>query len=202
MIDVNAIIRQFYRPGTPIHATLVQHSRQVAALAVRLAMRYNRKHRHDQPIDVEFVEEAAMLHDIGMYWTHAPAIHCHGTQPYICHGIIGAVLLRQMGLPRHARVCERHTGTGLTMDDIQSRQLPLPVRPLLPSTLEEKVICYADKFFSKTHLDEPPRTLQRVRQSLAVFGADTLQRLDELVDLFGLAAVGQTKTHAGAERMD
>ena len=127
-----------------------------------------------------------MLHDIGMCRTDAPGIHCHGTEPYILHGILGRKMLDSMGLYRHGRVCERHTGAGITADEIVAQHLPIdPPRDLLPETLEEKVICYADKFFSKSRIDEPPKTLERARQSLAKFGGGTLQRFDELVGLFG-----------------
>ena len=185
MIDYHTIIEQYYTPGTALYDTLVIHSQQVADLAVRLAVRYNDLHPAVDPLDIDFVREAAMLHDIGMFRTDAPGIHCHGTEPYICHGILGAQLLRRHHLPRHALVCERHTGTGLSLDDIVSQHLPLPHRQMLPVTLEEKVICYADKFFSKSRLEEPPKTLERARRSLAKFGGGTLQRFDEMVALFG-----------------
>ena len=182
MIDCNEIICRFYEPGTPLYHTLVTHSQQVAALANDLCCRLVERH---MPIDAEFVHEAALLHDIGIFRTHAPAIHCHGSEPYICHGILGRQLLEGMGLFRHALVCERHTGAGLSLDDIVSQHLPLPARDMLPVSLEEKVVCYADKFFSKTHVGEPQRSLERVRQSLAKFGQGTLDRFERLHALLG-----------------
>ena len=183
MLDCLSIIQRYYTPGNDDYRVLVVHSRQVAGLAVAIAGRLIERH---VPIDIEFVEEAAMLHDIGMCRTDAPGIHCHGTEPYILHGILGRKMLDSMGLYRHGRVCERHTGAGITADEIVAQHLPIePPRDLLPETLEEKVICYADKFFSKCRIDEPPKTMERARQSLAKFGGDTLQRFDELVALFG-----------------
>ena len=91
------------------------------------------------------------------------------------------------GLFRHGRVCERHTGAGITAAEIIAQHLPIdPPRDLLPESIEEKVICYADKFFSKSRPDEPPKTLERARKSLAKFGGDTLARFDALVALFGV----------------
>ncbi len=58
-------------------------------------------------------------------------------------------MLEAEGLPRHALVCERHTGAGLTVDDIISQRLPLPLRDMTPQTLEERLICYADKFYPR-----------------------------------------------------
>ncbi|MCF0203458.1 MAG: HD domain-containing protein [Bacteroidaceae bacterium] len=154
---------------------LIRHSRDVADKALGIA-----KSHPEWQADLQFIEEAAMLHDIGIYLTDAPGIHCHGTEPYICHGILGARLLRKEGLPRHARVAERHTGAGLTAEDITSQGLPLPAKDFLPETIEERVICYADKFFSKSH-PEREKTLESVLRSMAKFGEDSVERFKRMV---------------------
>ena len=124
-----------------------------------------------------------MLHDIGIYLTDAPGIECHGAEPYILHGRLGAELMRREGYPRHARVCERHTGAGITIREIDAQHLPLPHQDFLPETLEEKVICYADKFYSKSHLDRV-RTLEQTEKSIARYGEDGLKRFKEWEQLF------------------
>jgi uncharacterized protein len=134
-------------------------------------------------MDRNFIMEAAMLHDIGICRCDAAGIQCLGTEPYICHGRIGAEMLRQEGFPRHARVCERHTGTGITVEEIDAQQLPLPRRDYQPENLEEKVICYADKFFSKTHL-ERERTVLETAQSLEKFGNKGVKRFLEWAKIF------------------
>ncbi len=183
MLDCLSIIQRYYTPGNDDYRVLVLHSRQVADLAVTLSQRLIDK---GVPIDIEFVEEAAMLHDIGMCKTDAPGIYCFGTEPYILHGILGRRMLDGLGLYRHGRVCERHTGAGITAAEIVAQNLPItPPRDLLPESLEEKVICYADKFFSKSRPDEPAKTIERARMSLAKFGGDTLQRFDEMLAMFG-----------------
>ena len=183
MLDCLSIIERYYTPGNDDYRVLVSHSRQVADLATSIAQRLIDR---GTPVDIEFVEEAAMLHDIGMCRTDAPGIHCHGSEPYILHGVIGREMLDAMGLYRHGRVCERHTGAGITAHEIVAQHLPItPVRDLLPETLEEKIICYADKFFSKSRPGEPAKTLERVRQSLAKFGPDTIARFDAMHETFG-----------------
>jgi len=184
MLNCDSIIERYYTPGNDDYRVLVIHCRQVADLAVRLCQRL--VSRTSQDIDITFVREAALLHDIGMCRTDAPGIYCHGSLPYIMHGIAGRQMLDELGLPRHALVCERHTGTGITAAEIVAQHLPIdPPRDLLPITIEEKAVCYADKFFSKSHPGEQARTMERVRQSLSRFGKDTLVRLDEMVNLFG-----------------
>ena len=179
MIEIAKILNKYYRPGEPITTLLWKHSEQVASLAVEIAR--NNPHL---PIDLAFLHEAAMLHDIGVFRTHAPSIHCQGDAHYIQHGIIGAELLRAEGLEAHARVCERHIGVGLTINDIVAQDLPLPHRDMLPETLEEKLVCYADNFFSKSKPDIQ-RTMAQVRNSRARFGDDNVKRFNALVELFG-----------------
>lgn len=181
MIDTIAIIERYYEQGSTLCNLLIKHSEQVAAMARQLAERLVVRHT---PVDIDFVVEAAMLHDIGIIHTNAPGIYCNGTEPYICHGVIGRAMLDDIGLFRHALVCERHTGAGLALKEIEQRQLPLPHRDLLPVSIEEKLVCYADKFFSKSH-PERVRTLDVARGKLEKYGLDTLKRFDEMTALFG-----------------
>ena len=135
-------------------------------------------------IDTDFVRNAAMLHDIGIVRVDAPGIECHGTEPYIRHGVCGAEMLRAEGLPEsYARVCERHTGAGLTLNDIVSQNLPLPHHDLQPETIEEKLICYADKFYSKTRLNHE-KSFEEALRSLQKFGEEGVLRFREWKNLF------------------
>lgn len=173
------IIDKYYGGCDELRHILLTHSQSVAQRALRISANHPQLH-----IDTNFVLEAAMLHDIGIIRVDAPGIHCHGTEPYIRHGVCGAQILRNEHLPEsYARVCERHTGAGLTLHDILSQNLPLPHHDLQPETIEEKLICYADKFFSKTHLDRE-KNIQQAEKSLAKFGGDTLARFREMKRLF------------------
>ena len=177
-MDYQAIIDKYYPADDALRRVLLQHSQQVA----NRCLTFVRKHK-ELPVDVEFLEEAAMLHDIGIFRCNAPSIHCHGTEPYIRHGIIGGELLRSLSTPtspleRFARVCERHTGTGLTREEIERQHLPLPIQDFLPETLEEQLVCYADKFYSKSHPDRV-LTVAETAQSLEKFGADGVRKFLE-----------------------
>ena len=134
------LIHRYYPEGSDIERILRLHSEDVTGLALELVDRHP-----EMNLDRTFVQEAAMLHDIGIYKTNAPEIHCHGDAPYILHGYLGAELLRSLGFPRHALVAERHTGSGLTEEEIQRRGIALPPGVYTPESLEEKLICYADK---------------------------------------------------------
>lgn len=178
IMNAISIIDKYYCDNEPLRELLVTHSRLVTEKALRMAEAHPELH-----IDTEFVSEAGMLHDIGIFLTDAPGIHCHGKEPYLCHGVLGAELMRKEGFPLHARVCERHTGAGLTCEEITKRNLPLPRRNFIPETAEEQIICFADKFFSKTRPAEE-KTLEAARRSIARFGEDGAQRFEAWVEKF------------------
>lgn len=161
------LLEKYYPPNDPAREILFSHSRAVAAKAMEIGKKLA---GHEQ-MDLLFLEEGALLHDIGIRFVHAPAIGCHGTLPYLAHGYKGRELLEAEGLLRHALVCERHIGVGLSATEIVGQHLPLPVRDMIPETLEEIIITYADLFFSKSaqNLAEE-KGVERVRQGVARFG--------------------------------
>ena len=177
-MNFQAIIDKYYPEDNELRHILINHSQSVARKALQIVSSHP-----ELQLDAQFVEEAAMLHDIGIFRTDAPGIQCFGSEPYICHGRLGAEIMRKEGFERHARVCERHTGAGITCEEIVKQGLPLPHQDFLPETLEEKVICYADKFFSKTHLDHE-KTIEKAEKSLSKFGKDGVKRFQEWEQMF------------------
>ena len=165
---VNELIHKYCEGNEPLKQILLRHSTDVAKRALKIA-----KAHPELEADESFLWEAAMLHDIGITRVDAPSIFCRGTEPYIKHGILGAEILRAEGLPRHARVAERHTGTGLTANEIIRQNLPLPHQDFTPESIEEQIVCYADKFYSKTRLDIE-KTPEQALRSLEKFGSDGL----------------------------
>jgi uncharacterized protein len=172
------IINKYYPEYGDLHKILVSHSLAVADKALAIA----RLHP-EMNLDKVFVYEASVLHDIGIFKTNAPGIYCFGEFPYICHGYLGSALLTAEGMPLHAMVCERHTGTGLSEESIIADNLPLPHRDMLPVSLEEQLICFADKFFSKTHPDKE-KTVDKVRSGLAKYGANSVNKFDKWCEMF------------------
>jgi uncharacterized protein len=182
MIDYKAIIEKYCAGNDDLQQILLTHSRQVADRALAI-LQMHPEWVASGEVDPVFVEEAAMLHDIGVVLCDAPKIHCMGTHAYIEHGCLGAEILRQEGLPKHAAVAERHTGTGITIEQIMREQLPIPLQDYTPRTLEERLICYADKFYSKTKLGQD-KPMSKIRMHMWKYGSDAVQRFDELQQQF------------------
>lgn len=180
MLNCIEILEKYYNPKTLLYNIAVEHGLQVAEKAVSVADRLV----HLKP-DRNFIYESAMLHDIGIIFTDMPRIGSYGNHPYIVHGILGRVMLEKLGLLRHAMVCERHIGVGLTKEDIVRQKLPLPIRDMVPVTLEEKIVCYADKFFSKTHSSKKEKKQEEILKNLSRYGRDKSEKFLSWMNEFG-----------------
>ena len=174
------IIAEFYEPGSRSYQILVKHGQQVADRAVETAMRVS----HLNP-NLNFIKEAAILHDIGIFETDSPILGCTGKHPYVCHGYLGRKIMERKGLPMHGLVCERHVGVGISFEEIKRYHLPLPQRDMVPISIEEQIICYADKFYSKngkTGGDE--KTVEDILNALQKYGPEKVIRFQKWMRLF------------------
>ena len=178
-MDPLHIISKYYKPGSKDYNILMTHCRVVADKALKIAQNHK-----ELMADLDFIHEAASMHDIGIFKTNSPRLYCYGEFPYICHGYLGSELLTQEGFPDHALVCERHIGVGITAEEIIANNLPLPLRDYVPITVEEQIICFADTFYSKSGNLTKEKTIDEVRKSIKRFGNDHLVRFDEWCQIF------------------
>ncbi|MFX1281425.1 MAG: HDIG domain-containing metalloprotein [Promethearchaeota archaeon] len=105
-----------------------RHSERVADKALEIA-----KNITKAKVNLNLVEIGALLHDIGRTKTHG-----------FKHALIGGKILRERGFSeRLAKICETHILGGLDLED--AKEFGLPAKDYLPTSLEEKIICLADK---------------------------------------------------------
>jgi uncharacterized protein len=105
----------------------------VTKIAVRIARQLKKK---GHTVDVELVEIGAILHDIGRSKTHETD-----------HAAVGGEMVRQLGIAEPvARIVDRHIGAGIP--EAEAKALGLPEGVYVPETLEEKIVCYADKLIA------------------------------------------------------
>ena len=176
------ILEQYYDRHSTAFEILLAHGSQVAQKALKAAAKVS----HLEP-DFDFIEQAAMLHDVGIFLTATPQLGCTGTQPYIRHGVLGYDLLMEAGWPLLALVCERHVGVGISAADVLRFNLPLPERDMLPISIEEQIICYADKFFSKKGngtLKAQEKNIDQIMRKLQKYGQDKVDRFQKWVEMF------------------
>ncbi|MBT3312188.1 MAG: HDIG domain-containing protein [Desulfobacterales bacterium] len=180
-MNINKLIEEYYEPGTMAYDIFLTHAKQVSEKAVDIAKRFQYV-----SLDTDFIKSAAFLHDIGMCMTDSPEIGCHGEHPYVCHGYLGREILESRGFPMHGMVCERHLGIGISVEDIKAQKLPLPERDMKPVTMEEQIICYADKFFSKSsELINHERSVDEVMDMVKnQYGEDKLSLVKSWINMF------------------
>lgn len=180
--EVMKMINEHYPSDSLAYKIYTTHVVKVTELALKIA-----DHNPNLNLNREYIIKAAMLHDIGIIKTDAPALGCFGNLPYIAHTYKGREMLEEEGMIDIAPICERHLGTGLSKQDIIDAGFPLPRRNMMPITKEEKLICYADKFYSKSakHLTIP-KTRVQIRRKISKYGEDKREAFDELVRLFGI----------------
>jgi len=182
IIEAEALLKKYYIESTTAFKYLYQHSKTVADNAKQVAER----NVHLNP-DAELVYTSALLHDLAIFMTHAPGIGCHGKFPYVAHGYLGKRLLEYEGYPLHALICERHVGVGISKTEIISDKLPLPHRDMIPLSVEEEIVCYVDKYFSKKPGRlSTPKDPEKIVEKLKVYGPDKPERFKSFIDKFGL----------------
>jgi uncharacterized protein len=176
------ILAEYYDRRSKTFEILISHGEQVARKATKAA----KPIAHLKP-DLDFIVKASMLHDIGILETNSPGLACSGSHPYICHGILGRELLEKVELPEYGLICERHVGVGITADDIRQFNLPLPARDMLPISIEEQLICYADKFFSKNGHNgkkAEEKSVGQILSGLERYGSDKVKRFQSWMERF------------------
>ncbi len=111
-----------------ISYSVKRHCMKVAETALEIA-----KNIKNFEVDLNLVEIGALLHDVGRAKTHG-----------FKHALIGGEILRERGFSNKlARICETHILGGLDKEDCED--VGLPIKDFLPETLEEKIVCLADK---------------------------------------------------------
>ncbi|MFX0114860.1 MAG: HD domain-containing protein [Candidatus Hodarchaeota archaeon] len=137
VLELNHDLPSFYRAldfllKQAASPDVVFHCLQVSMKAKELAEKLKQM---NHKIDVELCTIGGLLHDMGRTVTHS-----------LRHAIEGAELIRRQGWPEVlALTVERHIGGGIPREEAIG--LGLPPKDYLPTTLEEKIVCYADKLF-------------------------------------------------------
>lgn len=147
------------KEGTP--ARVVEHCKTVARQAAVFSEQASSR---GLVVDRELVKMGALLHDIGRSRTHEPG-----------HGFVGGKILRDIGVDeRIARIAERHVGAGIPASE--AKALGLPKKDLIPETMEEKIVCYADKVAFGTRIGTAREVVAQLEEQLGA-GHPAIERL-------------------------
>jgi uncharacterized protein len=175
------LLFKYYKDQPELYNVVLTHSKQVVKKALEIAAKVPELNP-----DVEFIKEAALLHDVGIFLVNAPSIGATGDKHYLQHGLLGHEILEKEGLLEHAKVASRHTGVGITKEDILKSNLPLPLADYLAETTEEEIISLADLFFSKSGDLHKEHSLEKIRLGLTKFGEEKIAIFDSWIKKYKL----------------
>jgi uncharacterized protein len=100
-------------------------------------------------IDEKSILRGAILHDIGRSKEHS-----------VRHGFLGGEILRKDGYDRKViKIVENHVGGGI--DKQECAKLGLPERDFIPTSLEEKIVCLADKYVEDNQIKPLQETISK-----------------------------------------
>ncbi len=156
---------------TECEPQVIRHCIAVADLAVETA---NKLEGGGLKINVELVEAGALLHDLGRSKNHT-----------VDHALIGAQIAQSLDLPESIiRIIKRHVGAGITAEEAQ--RLGWPKDIYSPQTLEEKVVCYADKLINHGKRVPIEKEIEKLQKENRIEAAERVRRLNvEITNLLG-----------------
>ena len=109
---------------------IIRHCQTVARVAKALTDEFERR---GVAVDTRAVVAAALLHDIGRSRVQT-----------VMHGLEGSEMIGREGVDRKVvEIVRKHVGAGISVED--ARSLGLPDLDYIPRTLEERLVCFADK---------------------------------------------------------
>ena len=74
--------------------------------------------------------------------------------------------------------------SGLHKEQVIANGWDIPARDFLPETLEEQLICFADKFYSKTKYLHTARTFDQVVESMAKISDEAVAKVKLWAEMF------------------
>ncbi|MGD6806395.1 MAG: HDIG domain-containing metalloprotein [Candidatus Bathyarchaeia archaeon] len=150
---------------------VINHCLAVTEFALKLA---HKLHDRGLKLDLQLVEAGAILHDLGRSKTHE-----------VQHSLVGAQMAQELGLPQSiVNIIKRHVGAGIT--DEEAELLGWPKDTYMPQTLEEKVVCYADKRIDHDRVASIEEEIKKLQKHGFAAGAERVRNLhDEITKLLG-----------------
>ena len=109
---------------------IIGHCQAVAMAAEIMA---EEAERRGHAVDKKAVIAGALLHDIG-----------RSRSQTVMHGAQGAEILEKEGVDgKVVEIVRKHVGAGISSEE--AKKLGLPDFDYIPRTLEERIVCFADK---------------------------------------------------------
>jgi len=143
---------------------VIRHCEEVANVALDVAHELQNK---GVKVDLQLVEAGALLHDIGRTKTHS-----------VDHGLAGSQIAEAADVPESVvNIIKRHVGGGIISKE--AREFGWPEDNYVPVTLEEKIVCYADKLIDKSKRVSIDVEIERLNKQGFTQTAERIRKLHE-----------------------
>ncbi len=138
-------------------------------------------------VNESLLEAGCLLHDVGTYALFDEKGLDGNEHNYKQHAIFGAALVTEEGFDsRIADMIRTHVLMGLSKDEITKSGFGMPQKDYFPTTLEARLLCYADRFHSK----KPTfNSYSSFLERLTVGLPEQAKKLEESAKEFGLPDV-------------
>jgi uncharacterized protein len=156
---------------TGCSTSVIKHSETVTELALEIAQACQKRGLN---VNAQLVEIGAILHDIGRSETHT-----------VNHGVAGARIAKSLEIPKPIiLIIKRHVGGGITSRE--ARKLGWPEDVYIPQTIEEKIVCYADKRVEGIHRVPVEETIRKLSGRIPASAISRIRTLhEEMIALTG-----------------
>ncbi|MDA4124443.1 MAG: HDIG domain-containing protein [Thaumarchaeota archaeon] len=125
---------------------IVEHCKTVTKVANVLAGEFQTK---GVAVDAKAITAGALLHDIGRSRTQT-----------VRHGVEGSEIIEHEGVDRKVvEIVRKHVGAGISPEE--AKLLGLPELDYVPRTLEERIVCFADKMVDSSTVRQFEAEVQR-----------------------------------------
>jgi len=150
---------------------VIDHCLSVADYALELAKKLRTQ---NHKVNLELVEAGALLHDLGRSKTNT-----------VDHSVVGAQIAQTLNLPQSiVDIIKRHVGAGITEAEADAMGWPKDI--YVPQSLEEKVVCYADKRIYNGEVVPIETEILQLRRSGKEAAAERVRSLhEEITTLLG-----------------
>lgn len=160
-----------YAPSQKVYDLVSNHCLIVAEICLWCAR------KSKLTLNIDLLIEAALLHDLGTYVLYNQQAEIINYSLYKLHPIIGVKILEEEGLNTQITdIIQTHLLLGVSRQEIIDNRWLMPANDYIPSTIEGRLLAYADNYHSKKPLFNSYQTINSFLSSTLPLQAKKFQK--------------------------
>jgi len=160
------------------YTAITVHAEIVNEIAQKIAMNAAIK------VDSNLLEQACRIHDVASSSFMNNSDKDFDYKSYQLHAILGSAILLDEGVdPAIAEMVANHLLISVSKEDVENYELRIPVKDYSPTTIEGRILAFADVFHSK---DPKFNSFESLVEKYQKFAPSQVKKLKDAVAEFGL----------------